>query len=929
MSIFEVQIKAASFLQAQRRSLQTMRICPPAPVSFAGRTLQIQRILFGNNSLRHHEQATFGVFYHNGGPDPVPTPNPATGFELQIAQDVVLQVADSADIVTTPNGAATGTDLHLTAVLALDYYPGPTGGCYLSTRLRRVEWGALPPLPPGVDPAAVQQYVTDVLSKTLPFKATQFNFSTMIPGAPSQVENAGVSADQQLQRVVFRVAPGGANSGSDARWTNFYRGAIPDRLGNAQWAYFVDAGMLETIHADTAQSAIRGKLPSEIRLINVGATYWQTNGNPRVTTTAYANVDLPDPLGVKYVEISTLTEYSVGTPNNLVADIHLPDEKKLIEQNFAGARAALRMFGGWGLVLSDLLVGIAVDAMGGLPLPVTPGCAEVTPLHRRCTNPVGFSGLGTNAIFNAIAADNDGMALTGNLGVVPYTMSELEVEITNFRWVPPRISCGQWSDSMLDDFRANARDRASLLAGISLSASGTAPIYVCGWQVINDPLGVFSQPGSVTVDRGQLPATISIRIRNPGAAYDAGTRYPCDLLLTTTAGVRLVRIPPPPLLTQEDVNRMADLMLAMLATCNIAKTSLKDWDKIHPAWLDDPYPGELNQKYWEIEVTGLDAGRTVLLVDAVGEQVITARAVADTPVRLSILQSGLSGELSLQLDGGGLMLDAAQADQPTLSGLDFRQQTAWTAATMALEGLCRHVLRASTVPDADVLAVLDGGVVAFSLANPFSPIRLSSWGVDGLNGACIVRGQLVAFGVDGFAMLNPDQRPLLACASGLPVLDVVSSGDVLYALTAEALEVRSARLCLVARIEVEGGRCLSLSGRRLLIGGRDGVTGYDTSEPYRPRRDTAGGDLDIVGLVTPPAAPAGSTVALLADGSAALLRVGPNRVEQIGTYRRAPWFADAVRLRNRLVQIAPDRRSLVVSALDDARLVVPFAMREG
>jgi hypothetical protein len=44
MSIFEVQISAASFLHSQRRSPQTLQICPPAPVTFAGRTLAVYRI---------------------------------------------------------------------------------------------------------------------------------------------------------------------------------------------------------------------------------------------------------------------------------------------------------------------------------------------------------------------------------------------------------------------------------------------------------------------------------------------------------------------------------------------------------------------------------------------------------------------------------------------------------------------------------------------------------------------------------------------------------------------------------------------------------------------------------------------------------------------------------------------------------------------
>jgi hypothetical protein len=108
---------------------------------------------------------------------------------------------------------------------------------------------------------------------------------------------------------------------------------------------------------------------------------------------------------------------------------------------------------------------------------------------------------------------------------------------------------------------------------------------------VADQLGVFSGSGSVTLDRDQAPAKIIVRIPDPGPTYDDGVRYPLDLVVTTTTtttGVRLVRVPPPPPLTQADVDRMVDMMVAMLARCTMALTELKDFGQLQ-IMLDPPY----------------------------------------------------------------------------------------------------------------------------------------------------------------------------------------------------------------------------------------------------------------------------------------------------------------------------------------------------
>jgi hypothetical protein len=148
-------------------------------------------------------------------------------------------------------------------VFTLEYYPGPSGGCFLSSRLKRVEWGQLPPLPPGVDADVVKQYVTEVVDAMPPTTAVPFNFAGALGDGPTRIENAGVTIDAQLRRVVFRVAPRGADSGSDVRWTNFHRGAIADHLGGRQWAFLADSGILEGRHTAEIARAIRESAPAE------------------------------------------------------------------------------------------------------------------------------------------------------------------------------------------------------------------------------------------------------------------------------------------------------------------------------------------------------------------------------------------------------------------------------------------------------------------------------------------------------------------------------------------------------------------------------------------------------------------------------------------------------------------------------------------
>src|SRR4051794_11199607 len=104
MSYIEFQVSTSTFLGAQRNALRSGKwfLCPPPPISVGPLKLVFDRIEFGSNALRHNVETTFAVFYTEHG-ETLPTPNPATGFQCQIAQDVTVFVSDLTDILTHPN----------------------------------------------------------------------------------------------------------------------------------------------------------------------------------------------------------------------------------------------------------------------------------------------------------------------------------------------------------------------------------------------------------------------------------------------------------------------------------------------------------------------------------------------------------------------------------------------------------------------------------------------------------------------------------------------------------------------------------------------------------------------------------------------------------------------------------------------------------
>jgi hypothetical protein len=281
-----------------------------------------------------------------------------------------------------------------------------------------------------------------------------------------------------------------------------------------------------------------------------------------------------------------------------------------------------------------------------------PECKRTAPNNVRCTKNVPTPNLGSavRLQLTGLLALDDGISLTGTLAVFPLAPGALEMSPREFKFQPPHFSCSGAGPELIAFFQSSPESFDILQALVLVSYDGTLPCYICGVIPMNDPLGVFPVI-AIRWDSPTAASTIRIDPPVPPAAYyaaGANTHYPCDLLVKTTTGTRLIRISPPPVLTQQDIDRLVGQMLVALGNCEKLMDGLFHGHGYNPRWSPRP-PGDVDVLHlWEIEVNGLQEGETVTLVDSSQRELVKAMAVDGTSMKLSALLTPASGnELSI------------------------------------------------------------------------------------------------------------------------------------------------------------------------------------------------------------------------------------------------------------------------------------------
>ncbi|MFO0889697.1 MAG: hypothetical protein U0790_11230 [Isosphaeraceae bacterium] len=932
MSIIEFQVKAATFLAAQRNVLRSLPLCTPTLPAVSGVQVVIDRIEFGSSALRHDKPAEFPTFYSAGG-ERVPTPNRATGFQTQLVQEVTVHLTTMGAILARPNQPpAVVVPLTARIVYDLDLYCTDDGEAYLTARLATadaVELLPTPSLPPDFDPLnALPKDLQDQIRTFLAQQARLFGPSMTLPLGISnlpllgKVGNAGLSVDSGLQRLALRLQIGGMHMNVDVPWSNFFQGFIPDRLQGSDWGLFVEAGLL----TETMKAVVYQHLPKDDNLeAYPGCTYASVGGKAVLTLDAlviyhlYKNQYLGVDISVS-AQPKVSLELTCDTPGWLTLDFEYEHLLNSDDPLVAVAKGLVHLFGIPVEAMVYALVGsTVVKELSGQPIEIV---KQISPTRVRCEKLVRVPQVpGTKGNWlSAVLAQPDGVCLAGTLKVVELTSAVLTITAGAFKVEAPSISCSTANMALVAAFLNNPSGFPVLHARGYIENQGTAPLSLCGPPVVlRGADGPFPQSG-VRTDDTTAPITVLVDIPAPPASY-AGD-YPLDLLVRTTAGTRLLRIAPPPAVNSEDYSALGAELLAKVGSCQQLVDPWFGMRGYNPLWGPRPPEDGTYKQFWEVSIEGLRPGQAVALLDRDASPIATAVSVGRAVTLSALVAPEVGRGLTIQRVG------AREVEQPEDGGegpdrgrgIEVRQRNAVDLGAIALPAPCRGLAVATLLEVPCLIAVLEGSIAAYDFRVPARPSLVAAWSIEGVRGVLRWRDDLIAYGGDGFTRIDGSGRgasPIGSCGDG-PVLDAAADRDSLYALNDRGLTVYSARFCRTGRVRLEGARSLARIDGRLVIGGRRGLVVATPGEGRRPALDASHEDGSFVTIRAGLQAEPGSFLALTEEGDTILFRLDDGGPEEVGSIPGRAWTLDTVRLGDVLVSPGPDGTHLDVRRLGES-----------
>lgn len=917
MSKIEFQLSTSAFLAAQRNALRSLQICPPPP---SPEGVLIDKIEFGNNTIRHNVDASFSVHFDDSDRD-----HDVWGYQTQIAQDVTILVTTMQDILSRPNQPpATTVALKGTLVFDLDFYPLEEE-CFFVARFKALEPGPLPALPPGL-PVSVEQLLAraeSFLRASIPQKARPAGLSRFTK-LFAKFLNAGVSVDEQLQRISFRAQIGGSHDDIDINWKDFVNGKFPDRLVGADWSFFIDAGLIEEFVKAKINQLLDEADIDHLQSF-VGCSYSNSNNKAVFTLNVEGIYDLPDPLGTIFRDVNLPMEISVAGPNTLRLSADYGEVLGLIH-SFDMIEFLLPALSDGAEGLLQLAIGYALTEVNKSD--IAPYCKKVSSTVVQCTKSMQMPQIlsGTTSVLTQVNALDDGFSMAGTMHSSNLSPSAIRAIIREFKIRAPEISCSTASLSLVAAFQNNAASANVLHAEAVIDNQGATPIFLCRWSILKDDLGAFPR-AAIRVDPGPAAIAFTIDMPTPPDSYFKLPKpYTCDLLVTTTGGTRLLRLQPPPKITRADINRIAAELLVKVGDC---QKLMSPWfEQYKPGWgLSDAHIESPFDHLWQVTITGLDAGQAMSLVDSSKQVLVRARALAGEPLRMSALVApGGKNELTVVRQGAvnrERMTVKAKNGKATKTnhyaedgrGIEVGQYQIVHLGSIPLNADCQSVQTTTILSNACILTVLSDGLRAYDLGNPRKPVYLRSWSIPGIRGVVTWQGALLYFGEEGFGWIDRqgEQRSDQPRCCSKPIIDVTTAGRSLYAVAHAGLESYSAGLCQTGTVAIRGATCITRSAGKLIVGGRHGLSVYDNTDALQPKCGPAVDGISVKRVARPLGSEAGTILASLEDGSALLLNVAGSAIQETAAFAEAPWFDGCLRLGDLLVRIGSNGTSLDVS----------------
>jgi hypothetical protein len=980
MRIVEFQVTSSAFLAALLNRIQSQQFCSPSPVAVGGYRIVVDHFEFTMGSLRYNVPYGEYVVFDQGlyGTQA----QVVNAMRLQLAQPVTAVLADLNDIMANPDQPPTFTlRVDATVVMNIDYtYYGPNNGSIIEFSYASVELGPLPQLPPGISLTFIQQQIQALMQTLAPDTSIGFSLDKVVNSA-EPVRNTGVSMDAAMSRVAFRAELGNGNSYSPAAWQYFYSGNFADNLQGADWSIYLDHDLWGALVAAVVQSGVEASGNGQFQVsTGFGSTYSAPSPD-RVHIEVDFGGTIDATICTAWVNATVKVDITVSQENTLAADMNLSWQASttactITAVLLGGALGALTdLVMPFGFVLFDPILGFFaglttaanVQSSAEPPNLHLPNCTKISDTHYACTQTMNLqqaNSLG-QLTFTTLIATSNGAALTGQMQVPMLTPPSIQYsELLSLTWAPPTVPCSALGDWVIAAFLNDPSSFLTLVGVVTITDGpkgvGTlpAPLYLCSATIVNDPLGAFPpsallQVGSesswvdtttyedvlgvpfLVVDPASLLVPILLLVSSGNVSSSVPPAYltapyPCQVLVYTTGGIRLITFSAPPPFTQMDAEVLAAEMQQQLTLCQAAASQLNaavnqsnsvstNW----PMWLlEDPPSGRV-EHYWTFSIVGLQGSEAASLLDAEQQVLATASGGGTGAISLSAIVKPMSDGAEIGLahvtnpGAVGAALETADAgDDGPPRTISTTQQTLLVRATLPLSQAARSIGICYFSRRRAIFCVLPNQIMVWDTTLPSRPRLLGSPIVERLRGAVAWRSGILAFGDDGFfEVAEKSVTPVgTAGREGSPVFAALVGRRVIYALGEESLEVYSLAFRRLRSVKVSGAKSLAQVGATLFVGGSAGLDLYDVDVADCPRRKTHSLHLPVEELVVPPGDGSRSLLAVSSTGLSWLLDITDGVEPKVRVqFPQPPWFYRSAHLPRLLVRLAPDSRSIVIS----------------
>jgi hypothetical protein len=775
-----------------------------------------------------------------------------------------------------------------------------------------------------------EQLINDILSGLVAQECNAIDLGPLsdLLGGPVTLLGAGLSASDSLDRLAIRLEV--VSSGSSQEWSDFFAGKLLPNPLSKDWSLFLDKRLVE----DGIQQRFLAALEASDKFsLDSGP---DCHYNPVAAVPMFsvsfsgeaidACVCLWGQIDLN-VDMFPLIVLSVPEENAIQLDLELLwglNDAEVVCCAFTAG-----MF--WFFIGTQLLQEEKInwgEFLGGLGMPVSFTAtllgahdlvgeqAELPPEWQ----PIGSSGtkyrlrqeLNFGNVLGDITLDSvhgltAGPVLGGSIGAVADLQDPkllLFTQFAEFTW--------EIVDPCADVLVLATRASVTLSNVNPSPGTPQVPIFVCDVQVIegSDPANQFaphlqwSNSGiSISLTTDQL--TLSYKV----------APYACRLRIVTNGGVRIISIPPIPILTDAEIQEHLDEATAkQVIDCKDDLAFGHDFwkgSKYNPKWGPYPPDAEAFLQLWDVVLTGLVPSETVSLELLQGDLVATGRASGRGTVQMSALVRA-GGE---EGDGGIALLRAvgdpgSRSPEQTITlkqvALSERGLLTAAAPVVALRG--GRFKRAPTIA-----FITTHGFYVYDLLIPGFSRLVHHEAEAGLRGILGWHGGFLVWGERGLRLAGGNS--VTPVVPG-PILDVVIGGARIYVLTPERLALYDRSFREIGSLSVRGGTHLAFSHTTLVVTEGNLIQFYEASSSAQLERKASHEITDLVAIESAPlAASHDAFFARKTSGGLVLALSGPNEVVEAVRFDQLPWFSEYRRTDDILARIGQDSRQIELHSM--------------